>query len=65
MSLVKNSFSWSIGIPLCLKQVMVSHIHASYLRVWQTQLSNIVASCFDIDLTFYYIQSNEIMENID
>ena len=54
MSLVKNSFSWSIGIPLCLKQVMVSHMHASHIRVWQTQLSNIASSCFDIDKTIYY-----------
>ena len=36
MSLVRNSFSWSLEIPLCLKQVLVSHIHASHLRVWQT-----------------------------
>ena len=48
MSLVKNSFSWSLGIPLGLKQVMVFHMHASHLRVWQTQLSNIASSCFDI-----------------
>ena len=53
MSLVKTSFSQSIGIPLCLKQVMVSHIHASHLRVWQTQLSNIASSCIDIDKTVY------------
>ena len=54
MSLVKNSFSWSIGILLRLKQVMVSLMHASHLRVWQTQLSNIASSCFDIDKTIYY-----------
>ena len=53
MPLVKNSFSWSLGIPLCLKQVMVSHVHASHLRVWQTQLSNIASFCFDIDKTLY------------
>ena len=53
MSLVKNSFSWSIGIPLCLKHVMVSHMHASHLRVWQTQLSDIASSCFDNDKTIY------------
>ena len=49
MSLVRSSFSWSTGIPLCLKQVMVSLIYASYLRVGQTQLSNIASSCFDIE----------------
>ena len=53
MSLVKISFSWSLGIPLCLKQVVVSHMHASHLRVCQTQLSNIASSCFDIDKTLY------------
>ena len=53
MSLVKSSFLWSIGIPLCLKLVMVSHIHASHLRVLQTQLSNIDSSYFDIDKTVY------------
>ena len=51
MPFVKNSFSWSIGIQLCLKQVMVARIYASHLRVWQTQLSNIASSCFDIDKT--------------
>ena len=53
MLLVKNSFPWSIGIPLCLKQIMVSQIYASHLKVWQTQLSNIASSCFDIDKTLY------------
>ena len=53
MSLEKNSFSWSFRIPLCLKQVMVSHMHANHLRVWQTQLSYIASSCFDIDKTLH------------
>ena len=26
-------------------------MHASHLRVWQTELSNIASSCFDIDKT--------------
>ena len=37
----------------CLKQIMVARIYASHLRVWQTQLSNIASSCFDIDKTLY------------
>ena len=51
--LVENSFSWSIVILLGLKQVMVLHIHASHLRLWQTQLSNIALSCFNIYKTLY------------
>ena len=38
---------------ICLKQVMVARIYASHLRAWQTQLSNIASSCFDIDKTLY------------